>query len=366
MQMNRRDALMVAGVAAMAAGLPGAGWARPKPLKVLILGGTGFIGPHFVRVLTENGHTVTLFNRGKRDPEAHPGIEQLLGDRNGQVDALKDRDWDVCIDNSGYKPSQVKLTAEMLKPHVRQYIFISSVSAYADYVSTIIDEDYKLATLKDPSNEEVTGETYGGLKAVCERIVQKAYGKDANVIRPTYIAGPGDPTDRFTYWPVRVSRGGEMLAPGTAADPIGYIDVRDLAEFVRGCVEKRVGGLYNLCNQPRSATMGELLEQSKRISGAETTFTWASGEFLDKHGMNEESAPPNAIPIWTPPTGDSAGFALIKCDRAVAKGLKFRTLEATIRDTLEWQKTRPAERQKLRAGLPPETEAELLKALHSA
>jgi 2'-hydroxyisoflavone reductase len=366
MKVNRRAALKIAGGAALATSLFGQALAKSKPLKVLILGGTGFIGPHFVRVLTEGGHTVTLFNRGKRDPEAKPGVEQLLGDRNGQVDALKGRDWDVCIDNSGYKPSQVQLTADLLQPHVKHYIFISSVSAYADYISTSIDEDYKLATLKDPGNEEVTGETYGGLKVLCEQIVQKTYGKNANVIRPTYIAGPGDPTDRFTYWPVRVSRGGEMLAPGTAADPIGYIDVRDLAEFVRVCVEKRIGGVYNLCNQPRSATMGELLDRAKRISGADTTFSWASAEFLDKHGMNEESAPPNAIPIWTPPTGDSAGFALIKCDRAVAKGLKFRSLETTVRDTLEWQKTRPAERQTLRAGLPPDKEKELLKALHAA
>ncbi|HLA72144.1 MAG TPA: NAD-dependent epimerase/dehydratase family protein [Steroidobacteraceae bacterium] len=366
MKVNRRAALKIAGGIALTTSLFGQAFAKSKPLKVLILGGTGFIGPHFVRVLTEVGHTVTLFNRGKRDPEAKPGVEQLLGDRNGQVDALKGRDWDVCIDNSGYKPSQVKLTADLLQPHIKHYIFISSVSAYADYISTSIDEDYKLASLKDPSNEEVTGETYGGLKVLCEQIVQKTYGKNANVIRPTYIAGPGDPTDRFTYWPVRVSRGGEMLAPGTAADPIGYIDVRDLADFVRVCVEKRIGGVYNLCNQPRSATIGELLEKSKRICGADTTFSWASAEFLDKHGMNEESAPPNAIPIWTPPSGDSAGFALIKCDRAVAKGLKFRALETTVRDTLEWQKTRPPERQTLRAGLPPEKENELLKALHDA
>ena len=366
MTMNRRDALKLAGGTALVGSFIGQALAKAKPLKVLILGGTGFIGPHFVRVLMEHGHTVTLFNRGKRDPEVHPGVEQLLGDRNGQVDTLKGRDWDVCIDNSGYKPSQVKLTAELLQPHIKHYIFISSVSAYADYVSTNIDEDYKLATLKDPSNEEVTGETYGGLKAVCERIVQKTYGKVANVIRPTYIAGPGDPTDRFTYWPVRVARGGEMLAPGTAADPIGYIDVRDLAEFVRTCVENRTGGVFNLCNKPRSATMGDLLEKSKSISGADATFTWASGEFLDKHGMSEDAAPPNAIPIWTPQTGDSAGFALIKCDRAVAKGLKFRPLDATIRDTLEWWKAKPVDKQKLKAGLPPEKEAELLKALHSA
>ena len=366
MTFSRRDALKLAGTAAFAGLISAPGFAKSKPLKILILGGTGFIGPHFVHALTEGGHTITLFNRGKRDPEARPGIEQLLGDRNGQVDSLKGRDWDVVIDNSGYTPRQVKLTAELLEPHSRQYIFISSIAAYADFAAPNIDEDYKLATLKDPTTEDIGGGNYGGLKVLCEQVVEKTYGKHATIIRPTYIAGPGDVTDRFTYWPYRVSKGGEMLAPGTAEDPISYIDVRDLADFIRHCAEKHIGGKYNLCIPAHSVTMGILLDESKRITGAETRFNWASADFLKAHGViDSDSAPPNAIPIWSPVAGDSAGLGLISSKRAVAKGLKYRTLEQTIRDTLAWQKSRPADKQTLRAGLTPERESELLGLLRA-
>ena len=246
MQFKRRHALMVLGSATLAA-MAHPVFAKAKTLKVLILGGTGFIGPHFIDALTAGGHKITLFNRGKRDPEVRPGIEQLLGDRNGEISSLKGHDWDVVIDNSGYTPSQVKATAELLKDHVRKYIFISSVAVYADFAKAGIDEDYKLAELKDPTSEVVNGETYGGLKVLCEKVVETTYGKRATLIRPTYIAGPGDHTDRFTYWPVRVSKGGEMLAPGTPSDPFQYIDVRDLAGFIRTCVEKDVNGKFNVC-----------------------------------------------------------------------------------------------------------------------
>ena len=252
---------------------------------MLILGGTGFIGPHFVTALKAGGHTITLFNRGKRDPEADPGIEQLIGDRNGQIDALKGRDWDAVIDNSAYTPKQVRLTAELLKGHVKQYILISSVAAYANFAKAGIDESYELAKLDDPTVEEVSSKTYGGLKVLCEQVVEEVYGKQATLIRPTYIAGPGDYTDRFTYWPLRVSKGGEMLAPGTPGDPFQIIDVRDLADFMRVVVEKHLTGAFNLCNPPRSVTMGSVLETSKRVTGADTKFTWASPEFLDAQGL---------------------------------------------------------------------------------
>jgi 2'-hydroxyisoflavone reductase len=336
MQIKRRDAFKLAGGAAFAAlGLPG--FAAVKPIKVLILGGTGFIGPHFVKALTDGGHRITLFNRGKRDPEVHPGIEQLLGDRDGQVEALKGRDWDVCIDNSGYKPSQVKLTTALLKGHAGQYIFISSIAVYANFAKAGIDEDYKLAALKDPSTEDVTGETYGGLKVLCEKAVGDVYGESATIIRPTYIAGPGDPTDRFTYWPWRVSKGGEMLAPGTPSDPFQYIDVRDLADFIRLCAEK-----------------------------ANTTFVWAKPAFLTEHKVIGEGATGNLLPIWVPPQGDEAGLLLVSPARAIKKGLKFRSLETTIRQTLEWQKSRPEDKQTLKAGLPMEMEAKLLAKLRAA
>jgi 2'-hydroxyisoflavone reductase len=365
MHFQRRDALKILGGSALAV-LANPVLAKAKPQKVLILGGTGFIGPHFVEALVAGGHVLTLFNRGKRDPEARQGIEQLLGDRNGQIDALKGHDWDVVIDNSAYTPKQVKLTADLLKGHVRQYVFISSVAAYADFKKAGIDEGYELKKLDDPTVEEVNGNTYGGLKVLCEKVVEDTYGKDATLIRPTYIAGPGDSTDRFTYWPLRVSKGGEMLAPGTPGDPFQFVDVRDLADFMRLAVEKHLTGAFNICNPPRSVTMGSLLETSKRVSGADTKFAWASAEFLDAQGLiGKDLFAPAAFPLWTPPKSDYFGATLLSPARAMKKGLKFRSLETTVRDTLAWQKARPAENQTLRTGLKPEQEVEVLAKLRA-
>jgi 2'-hydroxyisoflavone reductase len=363
MTPNRRDVLRLGGACALAA-LAGHAHARAKALKVLILGGTGFIGPHFVRVLGEAGHTLTLFNRGKRDPEAKPGVEQLLGDRNGQIGALEGRDWDVVIDNSGYTPKQVKATADLLKGHVKQYIFVSSVAVYADFKKKGIDENYPLAKL-ERNTDEVTGASYGPLKVLCEQVVEAAYGKHATNIRPSYIAGPGDPTDRFTYWPWRVSKGGEMLAPGAPGDPFQFIDVRDLADFMRVCVEKGVSGAYNLCNPSGSVTMGSLLETSRKVTGADTRFVWASREFLEQNEVIGEKAKGNYVPIWQSAHSEDAGIVLCESRRAQKKGLTFRGLETTVRDTLEWQKGRPEDKQKLRAGLSAEQEADLLAKLRA-
>ena len=367
MTLNRREVLSLTGAAALASTLSGSVFAKAKPKKVLILGGTGFIGPHFVKALMDGGHTVTLFNRGKRDPAVHAGVEQLLGDRDGKLEALEGRSWDAVIDDSGYFPRIVELSATLLKPRVKQYIFISSIAAYADFASPGIDEDYRLARFDGPVTEERSGKTYGPLKVLCEEVVSKVYGKHATLIRPTYIAGPGDYTDRFTYWPVRVSKGGEMLAPGTPNDPIAYIDVRDLAEFIRTCVERQVVGTYNIVNKPGAATIGRLIDTSKRVTGANPTVTWAPVDFLKTQGLiAAELVPTPALPLWDPPTGEKMGIGLLRCDRALAKGLKLRPMEDTIRDTLEWQRSRPAADQALKSGLKPEREAELLKLLHGA
>ncbi len=361
--MNRRDALKLAGATSLAALITPA-FAKAKTKKVLILGGTGFIGPHFVDALSANKHAITLFNRGKRDPGTRAGIEQLIGDRDGDLESLEGREWDVVIDNSGYTPRQVRATAELLKGHVGQYIFISSVAVYADFKKPGIAEDYPLAQLKDPTTDTVTGETYGGLKVLAEKVVEEIYGRNATIIRPTYIAGPGDVTDRFTYWPWRVSKGGEMLAPGSPADPFQYIDVRDLAEFIRDCVEKKISGAFNLCKP--AITMGELLDTSKKVTGADTKLVWASPVFLTEHAIIGEKAEGNFMPIWTPATGEDAGILTVSCSRAQASGLKWRPLETTIRETLAWQASRPAENQKLRAGLSFEKETELLAKLKLA
>jgi 2'-hydroxyisoflavone reductase len=363
--MNRRD-LMKLGTAA-AAGLllqesASARNAAAKPLKVLIFGGTGFIGPHFVRELRGAGHKLTLFNRGKRNPGLFPDVETLIGDRNvaGYAELLKGRDWDVVVDDSGYFPRQVKASTDILKDQVQHYIFVSSISAYADLTAAGIDEDYKLAPLDDPEAKEITGKNYGGLKAACEQVVEQTFGARQAVIRPTYIVGPGDHTDRFTYWPWRVARGGEMFAPGTPQDPIQFIDVRDFAEFMRLCVEQRIAGRYNMCNPPGAVTMGDLLETSKRVTQANTKFRWAPLQFLEENKLLESGE----LTTWWAPTGESAGAALVSSARAVAKGLRFRDVETTVRDLLAWHEQRPADqKQKLRAGLTPEREAELLKKL---
>lgn len=358
--MNRREAVKMSVAAAGALLSHGAFAQGARPLKVLIFGGTGFIGPHFVRVLREGGHKLTLFNRGKRNPNLFPDIETLIGDRNGQVDAVKGRDWDVVIDDSGYFPAQVKLTAELLKERVQHYIFISSISAYANLTPPGIDEDYQLAPLKDPDAKTITEENYGGLKAACEQIVERTFGPRQAVIRPTYIVGPGDPTDRFTYWPARVARGGAMLAPGAPSDPVQFIDVRDLADFMRLCVERRISGRYNACNPPGAVTMGELLETSKRLSGSDARFVWADAAFLEKKKLLDSGE----IPIWSPTAGEFAGASLVSSARAVAQGMRFRDLETTVRDTLAWHDQRPAaQKEKLRAGLAPQRETELLREL---
>lgn len=356
--MNRREALKIGAAAAASTLMAGNVLAQTKSLRVLILGGTGISGPHSVEVLRAHGHKLTLFNRGKRNPGLFPDVETLTGDRNGQIDALEGRDWDVVIDNSGYFPRHVKLTADLLKGHVQHYIYISSISAYADLSKGGIDEDYKLATLQDPTVETITDETYGGLKVACEQVVEQTYGAHCTIVRPTYIVGPGDTTDRFTYWPARTARGGEMLAPGTAGDPVQFIDARDMADFMGLCVERKISGRYNLCNPPRAVSMGQLLETSKRLSKSDARFVWVSQQFLEA----QKAVETGEIPIWAPTVGEFAGAALVSPARAIAKGLRFRDLQTTVGDTLAWHAKRPAEQQqKLKAGLSPEREAELLK-----
>jgi 2'-hydroxyisoflavone reductase len=362
MSINRREALLMAGAATLLAGETFAAEQPVKPLKVLILGGTGISGPHLVRDLRAAGHQLTLLNRGKRAPGMFKDIETLIGDRNGPLDVLKGRDWDVVVDNSGYFPRQVKSSTDLLKEHSQHYIYVSSISAYADLTPPGIDEDYKLAELKDPDATEITNDNYGGLKAACEKIVEQTFGERQTVVRPSYIVGPGDSSDRFTYWPVRVARGGEMLAPGTPADPVQFIDARDMAAFMRACVERKISGRYNLCNPPGAVTMGELLETSKRIAKSNASFVWAKQSFLEQNKLLESGE----IPIWAPTSGKEAGATLVSSARAVAQGLRFRDLDTTVKDTLAWHQQRPAEEKaKLRAGLTAERETELLKQLKS-
>ena len=221
-----------------------------QPLRILILGGTGFIGPHMVEWALARGHQITLFNRGRTNTNLFPKVEKLVGDRDGALDALETGRWDAVIDNSGYVPRHVRDSAELLQDRAEQYLFISSISAYADFAQPGLDETYRLGTLADPGVEEVNAETYGPLKVLCERALAAAFGDNATIVRPGYIVGPGDSTDRWTYWPVRLAAGGHMLVPGTPADRVQLIDARDLARFVMAFSKPEPTGLSMRWAQP--------------------------------------------------------------------------------------------------------------------
>ncbi len=334
---------------------PGAG------KKILIMGGTGFLGPALVDAARKRGHTLTLFNRGKTRPGlfSEAEIEQLHGDRDGKMEALAgDRRWDVVIDTSGYVPRIVKQSVDLLAPRVEQYIFISSISVYADLSKPGTDETAAVETVPDPKSEEVR-KYYGGLKALCEQTVAQGAPGKTTVIRPGLIVGPGDPTDRFSYWPLRLVRGGEVLAPGDGSDPVQIIDVRDIAEWTIQMVERRALGTFNATGPERKLTMKEMLDGCMQGTGATATLTWVPATFLEE----QKVTPWGDMPAWLPATGETAGSGLVSNARATKLGLRFRPVAETARDTVAWFKTQPAERQaKLRAGLSPEREAEVLKA----
>jgi 2'-hydroxyisoflavone reductase len=325
-------------------------------VKLLILGGTGFLGPHVVDEALRRGHSMTLFNRGRTNPHLFPDLEKLRGDRDGNLEALRGRRWDGVIDTSGYVPRIVRDSATLLADSVRLYLFISTISVYADFKKAGIDEDYPVGTLDDPTVEKVDGETYGPLKALCEQAAEQTMpGRVANV-RPGLIVGPRDTTDRFTYWPVRVDRGGEVLAPGNPEAAVQFIDARDLAAFAVKLIEDGHTGVYNATGPDHRLTFQELLHGCKVVSGSDASFTWIEEKFLIDKGV----APWTELPLWLP--GDEyAGLREVSVARAVARGLRFRPAGKTIEETIDWHATRPADHQ-WRAGITAERETELLAA----
>lgn len=327
-------------------------------MRILIIGGTRFLGCHLVDAALARRHEVTLFNRGKSNPDLFPQLETILGDREKDVNRLQGRVWDAVIDVAGYLPRIVRLSAEVLEPNVSRYVFISSLSVYADFRKIGIDESYPVGKIEGESVEEITGETYGPLKALCEKTVQQIYGERALIVRPGLIVGPHDPTDRFTYWPVRVARGGDVLAPQKAGAATQIIDVRDLSDFVLKLIEENASGIYNATGPDYELTLGKLLEVSKQVSGSNANVKWASVEFLNQNKVEAWSD----MPAWIPDDEEGVGFARVDISKALRAGLKFRPLEETVRDTLEWARTRPTDHE-WRAGLTPEREAEVLAAL---
>ena len=335
-----------------------------KPLRILILGGTGFTGPYQVRYALSRGHKVTTFNRGKTHPGELPNeVEQLVGDRNGKLDALKGRQWDVVIDNPTTLPSWVRDAAQILKGNVEHYVFISTISVYGE-LKTGPDENAPMEKYEgaDPYKETLEAmkaggyKTYGPLKALSEKEAEKWFPGKTLIIRLGLIVGPRDETDRFTYWPVRIDRGGEMLAPGSPDEPVQFIDARDLAEWTIRMAENRETGIYNATGPAKPSGISGMLDGIKAALKSNATFTWVAEDFLTQQKVE----PWSDMPVWT---GKDSGLALAKIDRALNKGLTFRPLAETARDTLAWFKSLPQDRQaKLRAGLTPERETEVLAA----
>ncbi len=361
--LNRRDVMKIGlGSAALATAHRSIAGDSPRG-TLLILGGTGFIGPHLTEAALARGWKVTHFNRGKRDPDGVPGVETLNGDRGGDLESLRGRRWDAVVDNTGYVPKYVKASSALLAPNVGYGLFISSISAYASFAQPN-DEAAPLGKLDDIETDKITNESYGPMKALCEQYTMQAFSGRASVVRPGYIVGPLDNSDRFTYWPVRAARGGEMLAPGTPRDPVQIIDVRDLSAWMIKLVERRTLGYFNAISAPRQFTIGDVVTASvKAAKDAGTKVTWVPEDFLMKNWKPEEVD----LPPWSPMSGEFAGASLSPTDRARAAGLRIRPLADTVRDTLAWHRTRPAERQaKLRAGLDAEKERITLEAWHAS
>lgn len=330
-------------------------------MKLLIIGGTVFLGRALVDAALARGHQITLFNRGQHPAAFDSQVEQLHGDRDGGLDRLRGRRWDAVIDTCGYVPRVVRASAELLAGAIDHYTFISSISVYPHFKHAGIDESDPVAELPDPTVETVDGETYGPLKALCEQAVEAALPGRALVIRPGLIVGPHDPSDRFTYWAHRVAQGGEVLAPGRPARHTQLIDVRDLAEWTLAMVEARKIGVYNATGPAQPLEFGAVLEQCRTASGSDARITWVGEDFLAEHKVG----PWIELPLWLPESDpDTLGFADVDCTKAIGRGLAFRDLATTVRDTLVWDAGRPAD-YTWRAGLAPEREAELLQAWHS-
>lgn len=325
-------------------------------MKILILGGKRFLGIALVEAALHAGHTPTLFNRGLTNPELFPKVKNLIGDRDGDLNALKRRKWDAVIDTSGFVPRVVKQSASFLSGKCGSYTFISSVSVYQDFRTPDITEDYALARLDDPDIEDFTGDAYGPLKALCEYEIQQNFDGPVLVFRPGLIVGPNDPTDRFTYWPWRVSLGGKVLAPAPPSSNLQFIDVRDLAEFILRMVENQNEGVYNVTGPKKPATFGSLLVACREASLSDSSFVWVEEPFLIKEGIT----PWTDLPLWVPSTDPAfTGFYNININKAVKAGLKFRPLSQTVSDTLTWLRMHP-ERKKMKVGIDIARETELL------
>lgn len=318
-------------------------------MRLLLLGGPRFLGRALVEAAIARGHELTLFNRGLTNPELYPEVERLIGDRAADLGALEGRTWDAVVDTCGFFPSVVRASAAALAGS-GLYCFVSSISVYEGFDHPV-DEDSPVAALGDLRADELTNESYGALKALCEDVVREVFGPRGLVVRPGLIVGPYDPSGRFTYWPHRIARGGEVLAPGPPEDPTQFVDVRDLAAWMVDLCELGASGTFNATNE--GVAWGELLEACRAVTGSDAVITWVTDEFLVERGVGQWLE----LPLWL--TGAERAFAdRVDVQRAVASGLRFRPLADTVAATLELATPTDS------AGLVPEREAALLEAWH--
>jgi 2'-hydroxyisoflavone reductase len=346
-----------------------------RPLRILILGGTGFLGPACTESALARGHSVTHFNSGRTEearkdggrPSVVPaGVLQLYGNRDpnktaddrrteGKAVAQKDpnspkglsqlegKQWDAVIDTSAYFPRMVKASAELLAPSVGQYLFISSISVYRDTKVPHADETAPILTLEDPKTEDMGKDyvNYGGGKAMCEQAAEAAMPGRVTNVRPGYMVGPRDTSGRFLYWPVRASLGGAMAVPGMPSDPIQLIDVRDVADWLIYCAESKVVGVYNVTGPRKELSMRSMVKEVRKGVASRCSFAWVDTQFLESSGIGL-----GPFPLYAPPVGDTAGFHRCSIARALAQGLSVRPLSVTARDTLEWYRGLPSDLQK--------------------
>jgi 2'-hydroxyisoflavone reductase len=332
---------------------------QPPKLRILILGGTGFIGPYQVQYALDRGHTVTLFNRGRTNPQLFPTVEKLVGDRASDLKSLEGRDWDVVIDNSATDPTWVERSAKLLAPRVKRYYFVSTRSVYSDLSKIPATVEAPVFTRENTPVEAGKPLPYGLSKALAEREAHKYFPGRTMVVRPGLIIGPGDLTDRFTYWPVRIERGGEVLAPGDGSDPVQVIDARDLSEWMIRLAEQSAVGVFSGVGPRVPRRFDEFLYGIKAATTSDATFTWVDTDFLDANRVRGYAE----MPVWMAARGNRAGFARFDLTREIALGLTFRPLAVTAKDTLDYYHAQTPERQAvLKAGITPEREAEVLAA----
>jgi 2'-hydroxyisoflavone reductase len=326
-------------------------------MNILVIGGTRFVGRHLVAAALQRNHQLTLFNRGNQ-ADIFPDVRLIRGDRNNTDDLLKlqGKSWDAVIDTCAYLPRQVESLLEVLSPGTNHYTLISTISVYKEQTLAFQDESAELASLPDEQVETVTAETYGGLKVRCEAVAERLMSGRLLIVRPGLVVGPFDPTDRFSYWPYRVARGGEVLAPSSPEKPIQYIDARDLADWTIASLEQGVTGVYNLVTSPDQFSFADLLTTCKAVSHSDASFTWVSEAFLAEHQVAAWSD----LPLWI--AGDAENFLRVSNQKALAAGLQIRSLEDTVKDTLIWLQSRTE--ATLQVGISSEREQAVLESWH--